>query len=69
MKYLKIFRRKDPTGASLISKAKRAFDIRDFYVLCGLGSLGYGLYLFEPWISFTVCGALVIVFGLLMGEK
>lgn len=42
----------------------KAFDIRDFLVFGGLSMLGYGLYLREPWIAFSVCGVLSMALGL-----
>lgn len=45
------------------------FDIRDFLYITGIGLLGYGLWLKEPWISFSVCGALLAVSGYLMRDK
>lgn len=41
---------------------------RDILILSGLSLLGYGLYLLYPWLSFTVCGALILAGGFLMGE-
>ena len=41
-----------------------AFNSRDVFVLGGLGMLGYGLYLFIPWVAFAVCGALLMLLGL-----
>lgn len=40
----------------------------DVIALCGLGLLGYGLYLYEPWVAFAVCGALLIVAGVAIGK-
>jgi len=44
----------------------KSFDIRDVFVFGGLALLGYGLYLFEPWISFSVCGGLLMIIGYVM---
>lgn len=41
-------------------------DIRDVFFLSGLALLGYGLYLFQPWVAFAVVGALLMVVGILM---
>ena len=38
--------------------------LRDFFVFGGLGLMGYGLHLYEPWVSFTVCGACMLAFGI-----
>lgn len=40
----------------------------DFIFLTGLGMLGTGLYMFEPWVSFAVCGAILTAIGVLMGR-
>lgn len=44
--------------------------LSDVLLIAGLCSLGYGLYLYSPWLAFTVCGALVLTGGMLlaMGE-
>jgi len=31
--------------------------------LIGLVGLGFGLYLYEPWVALAVCGGLVIIGG------
>ena len=43
--------------------------LRDILFLLGLGLFGYGLYIFTPWISFTVCGAILMIVGWAMQEK
>jgi len=42
--------------------------VPDVIAAIGLALLGYGLYLFSPSVSFSVCGALLIVGGVLMGK-
>jgi hypothetical protein len=37
--------------------------ISDILAIAGLGLLGYGLYLYDPRISFTVCGAIMLSGG------
>jgi hypothetical protein len=54
---------------SLIEKVRLGFDVRDSIVLIGLAMTGYGLYLLRPWVSFTVCGALIMAGGILMERK
>ena len=39
-------------------------DIRDTFFIGGFCALGYGLYLFAPWISFTICGIILMVVAL-----
>jgi len=55
--------------SSLVGKFKLAFDIRIVFFLGGLISLGYGLFLFKPWIAFTVVGLILMVVGWLMEDK
>jgi hypothetical protein len=55
--------------AALVSAAKSAFDIRDVFFWVGLTMFGYGLYLFSPWISFSVVGILLMVISFLVGKK
>ena len=60
--------RRNSTGganSSLVKAVWNAFDIRDFCVFGGIGSLGYGLYLkYGQWVPFVVCGALIMLLGL-----
>lgn len=67
--YLKITKCFAPHLLSLLRILVNAFDIRDFILLGGLGMLGYGLYLLDPWIAFTVCGALLVVLSILMRAR
>lgn len=46
----------------------KAIDLRDCFVFGGIGLMGYGLYLFRPWISFTVCGAILLAIGIFIGR-
>ena len=46
-----------------------AIGIRDLFVFSGLGLMGYGLHLFEPWVAFAVCGACLTAFGLFGGGR
>jgi len=39
-------------------------NVRDFFVFGGLSLLGYGLWLFIPWVSFSVSGLLLMLLGL-----
>ena len=49
--------------------ANAAFDIRDFFVLAGIGSIFYGVYMVNQWLAFVVCGSIVLLLGFLMGNK
>ncbi|MCE5211990.1 MAG: hypothetical protein LLG40_10585 [Deltaproteobacteria bacterium] len=49
-----------------IEALKKVVDVRDVLILSGLSMLGYGLYLLYPWLSFTVCGALILAGGFFM---
>jgi len=44
-------------------------NIRDFFYFPGLVMLGYGLYLYRPWIAFSVCGVLLMITGYLMRDE
>jgi len=37
-------------------------------MLSGLSLLGYGLWLYAPWIGFSVPGGLMLAAGYLMGD-
>lgn len=45
------------------------FDLRDLFVFGGLAMLGYGLWLFAPWVGWSVAGAILMSFGLLIGKR
>ena len=53
----------------MIKKISGAITLRDVLIIIGLSLIGVGLYLFLPWVSFTVCGALILVGGFFMQEK
>jgi len=53
---------------SISSTVKLAFDIRDLFVFGGLAMMGYGLWLFLPWLAFTVFGTLLMAFDFFMGR-
>lgn len=41
----------------------------DLVSFSGLALLGYGLFLFSPWVSYSVVGALLIVAGVFLGRN
>lgn len=45
------------------------FGVRDVFVFGGLGLMGYGLHLYEPWVAFSVCGACLMAFGVFGGGR
>jgi len=45
------------------------FDIRIVLFFGGLILLGYGLYLYQPWLSYSTCGVILMATGWLMGGK
>ena len=45
------------------------FDIRIVLFFGGLGLLFYGLFLYQPWVSFSICGVILMAVGWLMGGK
>lgn len=54
----------------IVSDAIRnGIDVRDIFVFGGLGILTYGLYLYSPWISFVVCGILLMMIGIFWGGR
>lgn len=52
-----------------VSTMWNAFDIRVVFFFGGLILLGYGLFLYLPWVSFSVCGVILMVVGWLMRGK
>ena len=51
----------------IVSAVGKLIDIRDCFVFGGLGLMGYGLYLLHPWLSFAVCGAVLLAIGVFIG--
>jgi hypothetical protein len=47
----------------------KAVDLRDLFVFGGLAMLGYGLYQLYPWLGFAVSGAILMGFGLFVGNR
>lgn len=45
------------------------FDIRIVLFFGGLGLLFYGLFLYLPWLSYSVCGVILMAVGWLMEGK
>jgi len=54
---------------SWISALFEAVDIQDFFVFGGLAMLGYGLWMFCPWLGWSVVGAILMSFGLFVGKR
>jgi hypothetical protein len=54
----------------MMATVRKAYSdyLPDFLSLAGFSMLGYGLYMFEPWLSFTICGALLLVAGARMAR-
>jgi len=49
-----------------IFKAVKEISFRDVLLVSGLALIGVGLYLFAPWVSFTVCGVIIFAGGFFM---
>ncbi len=45
------------------------FEIRIVFFFGGLILLGYGLFLYLPWLSYSICGVILMAIGWLMGGK
>jgi len=41
-----------------------ALNVRDFFIFGGLFLLGYGLFLYIPWVSYAICGLILMLLGL-----
>lgn len=54
---------------SFLGKIKNPIGLSDVFLFGGLYLLWYGLFLYRPWVSFTICGALLMVYGLMMGLR
>lgn len=60
---MKIILKLYTVARSLVLSARKAADIRDLFVFGGLALLGYGLWLYAPWLGFAVAGALLMTIG------
>ena len=40
----------------------------DLIGIIGLVLLGYGLYMWQPWVSFTVCGILLMTVAAILAK-
>lgn len=47
----------------------KKFTFRDVLFFLGFIIFGYGLYLIKPCISFSVCGALILIAALFMRDE
>lgn len=43
-------------------------DVRDFLLFTGLFFVGYGLWLYAPWIGYTVGGGLLMIIAIIMKD-
>ena len=41
--------------------------ISDLSIILGFMSLAYGLYVYRPLVSYSVCGAIMMIIGVLSG--
>jgi len=49
--------------------AKSTGIFADVLLFGGLVLLGIGLFLYRPWVSFSVCGMCLMAIGLFVGRK
>jgi hypothetical protein len=50
-------------------KLLKKVSFRDVLLVSGLALISVGLWLFMPWVAFTVCGVIIFAGGFFMGEK
>ena len=67
--YLKIIKRFAPYLLSRLKVLADALDIRDFLMIGGLGLLCYGLYGYDPRLSYCTGGVFLMAIGYLMRGK
>jgi len=48
---------------------RKLIVFRDILLLCGFFLLGFGLWRFIPWVSYSVCGVLLMCAGYFMSER
>jgi hypothetical protein len=51
-----------------VKKIFSTITLRDFLMVFGLGLFGFGLYLFIPWVSFAITGAVIMAAGFFIKE-
>lgn len=45
----------------------KSFDIRDVFLICGWGMVGYGIRLkYGSWLALIICGAILMLIAYLM---
>jgi hypothetical protein len=47
----------------------KKITLRDVLLVAGISLFGYGLFLFVPWVSFTVTGAIIFTLAFLFGGE
>jgi len=47
----------------------KSISLRDVLLVAGLGLFGWGLFLFIPWVAFSVCGAIIFTLAFIFGDK
>lgn len=67
--YLKITERFAPYLLSRLKVLADALDIRDFLMIGGLSLLCYGLYGYDPRLSYCTGGVFLMIIGYLMRGK
>lgn len=67
--YLKIIKRFAPYLLSRLKVLADALDIRDFLMIGGLSLLCYGLYGYDPRLSYCTGGVFLMIIGYLMRGK
>jgi len=67
--YLKIIKRFAPYLLSRLKVLADALDIRDFLMIGGLSLLCYGLYGYDPRLSYCTGGVFLMAIGYLMRGK
>jgi len=53
---------------SFFKKIPSVFGLREVLLISGLGLLWHGLFLFAPWVSFAVCGGILLAGGFFMKD-
>lgn len=53
---------------AFILKVASHVEFCDVCLFGGFALLGYGLWLYLPWLSYVVCGGVLMSIGLFMGR-
>jgi len=55
--------------SKLSGSIKSILGVREVLMIIGLGLVAYGLYLFVPWVSYSVTGCFLMAGGFFLRDE